>query len=94
MSQRNTLRNKKLRSLARAMRRAPDAQIDLVQWLRDRRYADTAGGARKLLAEGRVFFRGEPVGRIPVRRDEDEKPTEYVADALVPASFRTGLTFA
>jgi hypothetical protein len=47
-----------------------DRQIDLVQWLMDRRYASTKGEARAMLLAGRV------------RSESHALKTQYVSAAL------------
>jgi alkylated DNA nucleotide flippase Atl1 len=55
MSARNTRENKKLRKLSRALRKGRVATyIDIVQYLKDRRYAQTTGEAVRIVRAGRV----------------------------------------
>jgi hypothetical protein len=53
---------KKLAKLRKSLRDRPDTHIDIVSWLRDRRYAQTAGEAKKLILDGRLFADGRAVG--------------------------------
>lgn len=98
MSHANRREQKKLRRLKDALRVTPEASIDLVQWLKDRRHAQTTGEAEALLREGFVGVidgdKGVEVGRYPVKFDEDDQPTEYEVERLVPASLRPRLLVA
>lgn len=70
LSARNRRPEKKIRKLRRSLRqgRVP-AYIDLVQWLRDRGYAQTAGAARRLIVEGRVVSESHVLGKTMVEVD-------------------------
>jgi ribosome-associated protein YbcJ (S4-like RNA binding protein) len=57
MSSRPVLR-KRANKVRKLMRQKLPAYIDLVQWLQDHGHADTAGAARKLIADKRVKTRG------------------------------------
>lgn len=82
---------KKLNRLRKALRRTPTTYIDLVEWLQDHRYAQTAGGARKMLVEGRVHVDSHVVGRlqVPVPFKPDEK--EWIPDPLLLAHHRKSI---
>ncbi len=94
MSSRPVLR-KRANRVRKLMRRKLPAHIDLVQWLQDRRYADTAGQARKLLEEGCVKTQGGNVlGRRAINvRSDDKDVVQYQADPLVPAELRPEIVF-
>lgn len=68
---------KKIRKLERALRKAgaPAANIDLIDWLKTRHYADTTGGAVRILLAGRVRVDSHVVGRnrvpSPFKPDEE-----------------------
>ena len=80
MSARPT-RVKAANRLRKAMRPGTVTYIDLVQWLMDRRYAQTKGGARKLLIDGRVKSESHVIGRAKFG-------SEFVPTPLVPAGLR------
>lgn len=83
---------KKLNRLRKALRRTPVTYIDLVQYLKDRRYAQTSGEARKMLTDGRVHVDSHVVGRIevPVPFGKDGE-TEFRPDPLVLAHHRKSI---
>lgn len=94
MSHANRRDQKKLRRLKDALRVTPEASIDLVQWLKDRRHAQTTGEAEAILRAGRVRLSANEeteYGRYPVAFDEDDQPTDYEVERMVPASLRTRL---
>lgn len=91
MSARNRPQEKKLRQLHRAIRKGRiPAYIDLVQWLRDRRYADTAGGARAIILAGRVKSESHVLGKGYVLNRSGQKVE--VLDPRVPARLRDSIT--
>jgi hypothetical protein len=90
MSARNRRQEKKIRALDRAIRKGRlPRYIDLVKWLRDRRYANTAGGAEAIILAGRVKSESHTVGiaQMPL---SNGKSSPVVAPA-VPASLRPTL---
>jgi hypothetical protein len=91
MSVRNRPEEKKIRALRRALRKGRlPARIDLIAWLKDRRYAQTTGAARQLLIDGKVKSESHPLGvQIVDVEDRDGKLKKIrVLDPLVPASLR------
>jgi hypothetical protein len=81
---------KKLRALRKAIARTPlPAYIDLVQYLKDRRYAQTTGQANRLILAGRVKSESHRLGVRTVKVFEGGKVIDKdVVDRYVPASFR------
>jgi hypothetical protein len=43
-------------------RQTPETSIDLIQWLKDRRYARTTGEAKRLILAKRVVSESHPLG--------------------------------
>jgi hypothetical protein len=63
MSRKNKPMEKKIRTLHRALRKGRlPAYIDLVEWLKDRKYVDTVGDAYHLIKEERVRSESHPLG--------------------------------
>lgn len=94
MSHRPT-RVKQANRMRKRLRRRPLARyMNLVEWLRDRGHAQTAGAARKMLTEGRVKSESHIVGR---REQEYRKPghdetfVEFIAEPIVSAKLRSTL---
>lgn len=80
MSVKNTPANKKIRKLERALRKGRIPRyLNLVHWLEDHGYAQTAGEARKLIDEDRVMSESHPVGKtvveIPAAEPTMENPS-------------------
>lgn len=85
MSARNTLENKQMRRLTRALRKGRlPVHVDLVVWLQDHGYAQTAGSARELLKDGRVRADSHPLGVIDIYGEKIVMP-------IVPASVRDAI---
>lgn len=84
---------KKMRRLRKALRRTPPAYIDLVEWLRSRRHAQTAGAARALLIDGKVMSESHVVGRerITVPGPDGEPIERWIESPRVPARLRDSL---
>jgi ribosomal protein S4 len=89
MSQR-PLNRKKANQLRKLLRKKPAARINLVHFLKDRRYAQTTGAAEKLILDGRVTVDGEPIGigQIPVLDQKGEKTEKDMVFPLVLAENR------
>lgn len=72
------IKDKQIRRLERALRKAgaPQAHIDLIDWLKTRGYANTTGAAVRLLLDGKVRVESHIVGRqklpVPFQPDEEE----------------------
>lgn len=91
MSHRNTLLNKRVRRMRRALRKGRlPARIDLIHWLKLHGYADTTGQARKLILDERVKSESHPLGiqiiELPDADGEMEK--HRIFNPLVPADLR------
>lgn len=100
--------NKKRAARVRKMLRAtPATQIDLVQWLRDRRYARTTGEAERIILAGRVKSESHALGikkgkrltesgrlKLALGREVTDEDIEErdVVDRLVPARLRSTIT--
>jgi len=71
------IQQKKIKKLERALRKAgaPQASIDLIDWLKTRSHAQTTGEAVRLLLAGKVRVDSHVVGRQrvpnPFRPDEE-----------------------
>lgn len=87
MSKRS-IQDKKLRRLKKALRLSPPSFINLIEWLRDRGYAQTTGAARSMLLAGKVKVESHTVGRVEV--DNPLKPgnKEWIIQPLTPAKNR------
>jgi ribosome-associated protein YbcJ (S4-like RNA binding protein) len=95
MSQRNTLINKRVRRMRRAITkgRVP-AYIDLIHWLKLRGIAQTTGQAVQMLKDGRVRSESHKLGvRIIKIGEGDERRKVEVLDPLVSARLRDSLEF-
>ena len=82
---------KKLRGLRKALRKTPPRYINLVEWLQDRGYANTAGGARQLLIDGKVRVDSHVVGREQMLTVNDADQNEipfYRVSPLIDAKHR------
>lgn len=65
--------NKKVAKVRKAMRRTPPAYIDLVAWLKDRRYAQTTGEAEQIILDGRLRVDSHPIGKSQDKRLKKER---------------------
>lgn len=87
---------KKIAKLRKLMRQTPQGSIDLVTWLKDRRYAQTSGDAKRLLIDGKVFKGKTAIGRnraFVQGPDPTKEPTlQWTAAPMVPASWRKKIT--
>lgn len=98
--------DKKIAKLGKLLRRtSPPAYIDLVQWLKDRRYAQTTGEAERIILAGRVKSESHTLGIYKVEKPKLSKlqvrlgqvealETETVdaVDRYVPARLRGTIT--
>jgi ribosomal protein S4 len=76
---------KQIARLRKALRATPASSINLIEWLRDRRYASTAGAARRLLTDGKVKVDSHVIGRErAVVGFEDDKETPIFGWAVAP----------
>lgn len=79
---------KKLRKLKKALRNTPPTSINLIEYLRVRRYAQTAGEARRLLTDGKVMVGSHVIGRLEVPDPNKPNAKMFVAMPLVDAKHR------
>lgn len=86
---------KRAKSLRRMIvNRSPIGYIDLVQWLQDQGYADTAGKAREIIELGNVMADSHPLGakeiyEVPINDGTKGLPTlRLQGRPLVPAGLR------
>lgn len=94
MAARNRPQEKKVRAMRRALRKGRlPAYIDLVDWLRVRKYAQTAGAAREMLMDGKVKSESHPLGLrvIDVEGKDGEMKKVRILDPLVPARLRDSI---
>lgn len=93
MSKRSTNAKKAARvRKALGRRTPPPANIDLVDWLITRRYAQTRGGARKMLEAGKVKSESHVLGRVEMPVLEKGKvENRWVAQPIVSAKYRDTL---
>lgn len=69
-----------MRKLERALRRPLQPLVDLEWFLQSRGHAQTAGGARQLVLDGRVQVDGEPIG---IGKDKRYLPDAETGGILV-----------
>ena len=88
------IKQKKLRRLRKAVERTPlPAYIDLIDWLKTRRYADTTGQAIRLLVDGKVKSESHVIGREKRVFFKDDKQHERWEPApRVPSYMRATIT--
>jgi hypothetical protein len=88
---RRPINDKKLARLEKLVTRRPlPARIDLIQWLMDRKHAQTKREADLLLRSGHVRSESHIVGRVQA---DVNGLTMWVAQPLVDASLRKTLRF-
>ena len=82
---------KKIRRLRKLLRVTPPRYINLVDWLQTRGHAQTAGGARKLLIEGKVTKGSHSIGRmaVPIVDAEGDSEEVFLPAPIVPADWRS-----
>lgn len=102
MSRRNKPLEKKARYLERVIRKGRiPTKINLVEWLKDRGYADTTGQALKLIRAGRVKSESHTLDgkhTVPVKLHNSETGKAETVDVqvfspLYPSSLRPTLRF-
>ncbi len=83
---------KKLARLRKAVnRRQLPAWIELIDWLKLHRHADTTGQAVKLLVDGRVRSESHVIGRekvVTLDTKSDKQIEKWVPTSRVPANLR------
>ena len=98
MSARNRRPNKKIRALERALRKGrTPTKINLIDWLKDRRYAQTTGEAMRIIRAKRVRSESHAVGvqQVNVQEPGRDEPTMIeVFTPCVSSSLRDTLYVA
>lgn len=89
MSHRTT-DGKKLRRLRKSLRSQLPAHIDLIDWLKTRRYAQTTGEAEQVILAGRVKSESHTLGIGKGKKLNAKGEVEEidVVHRLIPADFR------
>jgi ribosome-associated protein YbcJ (S4-like RNA binding protein) len=76
------IKQKRLARLRKQVYRTPLTRyIDLVQWLKDRRYAQTTGEAERLMTDGKVKTDAHIIGRERVSMAPEQTAWEKLTDA-------------
>lgn len=103
------LNKKRAARVRKALRRTPAASLDIVQWLKDRRYAQTTGEAERIILAKRVRSESHPLGIAKEQRpkpsararleaglplSKDDFEEVDVVQRLVPAKLRGSITVA
>lgn len=90
MSRKNRSDEKKIRQLRRALKkgRLPE-YVNLLDWLKDRKYASTNSEAFKIISEKRVMSESHVLGLAEIEGHDGSKGT--VVNQFVPARFRGNL---
>jgi hypothetical protein len=90
VSRKNTQHEKKIRQLRRALKkgRLPE-YINLLDWLKDHKHADSRGKAFKIISERRVMSESHVVGLAEIEGHDGSKGT--VVNQFVPARLRPTL---
>lgn len=101
------LNKKRAARIRKALRATPAASLDLVQWLKDHRHAQTTGEANRLILDRRVKSESHVLGIEKAQRpkesarvkvllgralNEDDFETAEVVNRLVPARLRPTIT--
>jgi hypothetical protein len=88
-----SITGKKLRRLRKSLRRSLPAYIDLIQWLKLRRYAQTTGQAEDIILAGLVVSESHTLGiaEVDVRSPDGKLQKREVVAPLVPAERRDTL---
>jgi ribosome-associated protein YbcJ (S4-like RNA binding protein) len=88
------INKKKAARMRKIISRSPlPVNIDLVEFLRSRGHAQTAGAARKMLTDGKVRSESHVLGRTKVKiLEKGEEVEKYVATPVVSAEYRDTLT--
>ena len=91
MSRRDITTKKLYRLRKQLVRQSLPAYINLIEWLKDRRYAQTSGAAKKMLLEGKVRVDSHPVGRRPLPGGTSD---DYILDPYTSAENRSRIMVA
>lgn len=87
------IEQKRRKRAAKAVRRRPlEASLDLIQWLKDRRYAQTTGEAKKIILAKRVTADSHTLGvqtRPVLQADGVTIKDEDFVSPYVPSKLRT-----
>jgi hypothetical protein len=84
---------KKIKGLRRALHNnagAPPTYMDLVQWLKDHKYAQTSKQAEAIILAGRVKYESHTVGTLKLF-DPLKNENRLVVQRYIPANQRTAL---
>lgn len=90
---RRPIQRKKIAALRRALHKnagALPANMDLVQWLKDHKFAQTSGQAYSIILAERVKYESHTVGTLKLF-DPLKNENRLVVQRYVPASMRTAL---
>jgi hypothetical protein len=83
MSKRNRRDARKINKLRKTLRKDTlPTYIDLVRWLMDRKEADTVGGAKKIIAAGRVRSESHTLGLTTIPLEDGKEvqvPARYIS---------------
>jgi len=92
MSRRPSL-DKKVARLRKMTRTPLPRSFDLVDWLKDRRHAQTTGEANHLILSGRVRCGSHVVGiiEIPTQRPDGKLGTQKAVQRFQPVKYRDEL---
>ena len=63
-----SIKTKQANRLRKALRGSPGTLIDLIEYVKVRRLADTTGAAEKLILDGRVTVDKNPIGIVPGKK--------------------------
>lgn len=79
---------KRVKRLKKALRPSPESYIDLIQYLKDRRYASSTAEATRMLVEGKVRVESHPVGRMEVDNPLKKGEKIMIAQPLLMAQYQ------
>lgn len=85
-----SIKGKQAKRMRKALRVTPPRFLDLVQWLKDRRHAQTTGEAHRIILAGRVRHGSHKVGVVKanVKLPGGEMGTEDAVYPFVPSEWR------
>jgi hypothetical protein len=89
------IQQKQRRRVAKLLRRrSPEGFLDLVQWLKDRKYAQTTGEAEKIILAKRVKADSHPLGveKRPMLQPDLSIAEVDVVVRHIPAAYRGHIT--
>lgn len=84
------INRKKANKIRKELRRTPRAYLDIVEYLKIRKLAQTTGEAEKLILASRVHHDGAAIGLgvIPFINERGKPDTKMVVQRRVDAAFR------